>query len=104
MRLFRSFPEQRGDLLAQPAPARVGFEALVPVRGGKPVPLGEIAVIGDGLNDVAMFAQCPFSIAMGNASDEVKAKARFVTESNEEDGFARAVERYLLAPDRGGAT
>ncbi|MBS0223145.1 MAG: HAD family phosphatase [Proteobacteria bacterium] len=67
------------------------------------VPLGEVAVIGDGLNDVAMFAQCPFSIAMGNASDEVKAKARFVTESNEEDGFARAVERYLLAPDRGGS-
>jgi Cof subfamily protein (haloacid dehalogenase superfamily) len=64
------------------------------------VPLEEVAVIGDGLNDIAMFAQCPFSIAMGNASDEVKAKARFVTASNEEDGFALAVERYLLSRDR----
>lgn len=63
------------------------------------VPLEEVAVIGDGGNDIAMFARCPFSIAMGNASDEVKAKARFVTASNEEDGFARAVERYLLSRD-----
>ncbi len=60
------------------------------------VPLEEVAVIGDGTNDIAMFAQCPFSIAMGNASDEVKQKARFVTASNAEDGFAQAVERYLL--------
>jgi Cof subfamily protein (haloacid dehalogenase superfamily) len=66
------------------------------------VPLEEVAVIGDGRNDIAMFAQSSFSIAMGNASDEVKSKARFVTESNEEEGFARAVERYLLAPDREG--
>ena len=63
------------------------------------VPLEQVAVIGDGQNDVAMFAQCPFSIAMGNASDEVKAKARFVTASNEEDGFALAIERYLLSPN-----
>ena len=63
------------------------------------VPLERVAVIGDGLNDVAMFAQCPFSIAMGNASDELKAKARFVTASNEEDGFALAIERYLLSPN-----
>lgn len=68
------------------------------------VPVDEVAVIGDGRNDIAMFAQCPFSIAMGNASDEVKAKARFVTASNEEDGFAQAVERYLLAPDGTSAT
>ncbi|SKA30382.1 hypothetical protein SAMN02745126_04957 [Enhydrobacter aerosaccus] len=61
------------------------------------VPLEEVAVIGDGRNDIAMFAQCPFSIAMGNASDEVKAKARYVTASNEEDGLAQAIERYLLS-------
>jgi hydroxymethylpyrimidine pyrophosphatase-like HAD family hydrolase len=63
------------------------------------VPIEEVAVIGDGCNDIAMFAQCPFSIAMGNASEEVKAKARLVTASNEEDGFARAVKRYLLSRD-----
>jgi hydroxymethylpyrimidine pyrophosphatase-like HAD family hydrolase len=45
-------------------------------RGETGVPIEEVAVIGDGCNDIAMFAQCPFSIAMGNASEEVKAKAR----------------------------
>jgi Cof subfamily protein (haloacid dehalogenase superfamily) len=60
------------------------------------VPMREIAVIGDGGNDVAMFRQSCLSIAMGNAGDEVKKQARFVTASNEEDGFAAAVEKYVL--------
>ncbi len=56
----------------------------------------EIAVIGDGANDVAMFAEGALSIAMGNASPEVQAKADLLTDSNEDDGFAKAIERYLL--------
>jgi hydroxymethylpyrimidine pyrophosphatase-like HAD family hydrolase len=63
------------------------------------VPPDEVAVIGDGKNDVAMFEKSSFSIAMGNASAEVQRQARFITASNEEDGFAHAVERYLLAVD-----
>ncbi len=69
------------------------FHRLAQLMG---VPIEEIAVIGDGGNDVAMFEQCPFSIAMGNASDDVKKHARFVTASNDEDGFATAVDRYVL--------
>ena len=61
------------------------------------VPLSEIAVIGDGSNDVAMFARSGLSIAMGNASLEVQGAADFVTDSNREDGFANAVERFVLA-------
>jgi Cof subfamily protein (haloacid dehalogenase superfamily) len=64
------------------------------------VPLREIAVIGDGNNDVLMFEQAGFSIAMGNASDWVKKQAEVVTASNEEDGFAAAIEKYVLG---GGA-
>lgn len=60
------------------------------------IPLEEIAVIGDGGNDVAMFERSGLSIAMGNASPEVRKEARFVTASNNEGGFALAVERYLL--------
>jgi Cof subfamily protein (haloacid dehalogenase superfamily) len=56
----------------------------------------QIAVIGDMQNDVLMFRQAGFSIAMGNASDEVKAHASAVTDSNEEDGFAKAVRRFIL--------
>ena len=65
-----------------------------------PMPMDEIAVIGDGGNDVAMFQQSGLSIAMGNASDEVKKHARFVTGSNDEDGFADAVEKYVLGAAR----
>ena len=56
----------------------------------------EVAVIGDSYNDLAMFAQSGFSIAMGNAPDDVKKKARFVTASNEDDGLAGAIHRYIL--------
>jgi Cof subfamily protein (haloacid dehalogenase superfamily) len=56
----------------------------------------QIATIGDMPNDVAMFVKSGFSIAMGNASDEVKAKASAVTDSNEQEGFAKAMERFIL--------
>lgn len=56
------------------------------------------AVIGDMINDVAMFAQAGFSIAMGNAAAEVKAQADTTTDSNENDGFAKAVHRLILSP------
>jgi Cof subfamily protein (haloacid dehalogenase superfamily) len=64
------------------------------------LPLAEIAVIGDGGNDVAMFERSGLSIAMGNAAPQVQAAADFVTDSNSEDGFAHAIERFILARDR----
>ena len=59
------------------------------------IPVAEIATIGDGGNDLDMFAVSGMSVAMGNASDEVKAGASVVTSSNDDDGFARAVETIL---------
>ncbi len=59
----------------------------------------QIATMGDMPNDVLMFRKSGFSIAMGNASDEVKAQASVVTESNENDGFANAVRKFVLQPD-----
>jgi Cof subfamily protein (haloacid dehalogenase superfamily) len=56
----------------------------------------DIATIGDMPNDVLMFAHSGLSIAMGNASTEVQRAARRVTTSNEEEGFANAVERFIL--------
>jgi len=67
------------------------------------IPLTEIAVIGDGGNDVAMFERAGLSIAMGNASSQVQRKADFVTDSNGDDGFARAIERFILGSDRSHA-
>jgi hypothetical protein len=60
------------------------------------VPMAEVAVIGDNYNDLAMFAQSDFAIAMGNAPDDVKKKARFVTGSNDADGLAEAIHKYIL--------
>jgi Cof subfamily protein (haloacid dehalogenase superfamily) len=60
------------------------------------IPEDEIASIGDMPNDVLMFAHSGLSIAMGNAHREVQRAARQVTTSNEEDGFAHAVERFIL--------
>ena len=60
------------------------------------IPPSQIATIGDMPNDVMMFVKSGLSIAMGNASDAVKAKANHVTDSNEDDGFASAVRRFVL--------
>ena len=56
----------------------------------------EIATIGDMPNDVLMFARSGLSIAMGNADREVQRAAWRVTTSNGDDGFANAVERFIL--------
>ncbi len=76
-------------------------EALSEIATLLGAPPDEIAVIGDGANDVAMFERSGLSIAMGNATPEVRSRADFVTDSNRENGFARAVERFIL--DRTGA-
>jgi hypothetical protein len=60
------------------------------------VPDTQIATIGDMPNDVLMFARSGLSIAMGNASLEVQRAARRVTASNEQEGFAKAMERFVL--------
>ena len=57
----------------------------------------EIATIGDMPNDVPMFEKGGLSIAMGQASDEVKHAANEVTTSSEDEGFANAVEKFILA-------
>ena len=60
------------------------------------IPPQQIATLGDQLNDVLMFERSGTSIAMGNASEEVQRRATFVTASNEEEGFAKAIEEFIL--------
>ena len=60
------------------------------------VPQSEILVLGDMENDMEMFRKAGFAVAMGNATDEVKRAAQATTLSNEEDGFAVAIERYVF--------
>jgi hydroxymethylpyrimidine pyrophosphatase-like HAD family hydrolase len=60
------------------------------------IPADRILTIGDMPSDTLMFRKSGISVAMGNAEPEVKAQAQFVTASYEDEGFAKAMERYVL--------
>ncbi|KAA8998459.1 sugar-phosphatase [Affinibrenneria salicis] len=55
-----------------------------------------VMTIGDQANDLAMIDYAGLGVAMGNATDEVKARAQFVTKTNAEDGVAWAIEKFVL--------
>ena len=59
------------------------------------IPTDAVATIGDMQNDLPMFARSGISFAMGNAADDIKQRATHVTDTNERDGFARAMETIL---------
>jgi len=54
-----------------------------------------VATVGDMENDLAMFKTSGVSIAMGNATDDIKKLATHVTTSNEDEGFAGAIDLIL---------
>ena len=61
-----------------------------------------VATIGDQLNDTLMFKESGLSIAMGNASADVQRHATFVTTSFGDEGFANAVDRFILPRAQAG--
>ncbi|MBF5043780.1 Cof-type HAD-IIB family hydrolase [Aggregicoccus sp. 17bor-14] len=63
------------------------------------VPRERLASLGDQPNDVSMFRESGLSIAMGNAPSEVQAQASHTTASSEAEGFALALERFVLGAD-----
>ena len=60
------------------------------------IPLEETACIGDMANDFPMFGVAGTSIAMGNAPEFMRAQADFVTKSNDQEGWAHAVNAFIL--------
>jgi len=56
-----------------------------------------VLAIGDSRNDVPMLRWAGLGVAMGNAQPEVKQSVRFVTASNDDDGVALAIERFVIA-------
>lgn len=59
----------------------------------------EMIAVGDGYNDLSMIKFAGMGVAMANAQEPVKQAADYVTLSNEEDGVAAVVEKFLLAKD-----
>ena len=60
------------------------------------IPMAAIATIGDQPTDVLMFKRSGLSIAMGNAHEDVKRQATHVTTSHQDEGFANAVDQFIL--------
>ena len=81
------------DVTALEANKGHGIAALAEAIG---VPLDKTIAIGDQANDIAMFKRAGRAIAMGNATDAVKAAAADVTTGNDQDGVAHAIDTFIL--------
>lgn len=71
------------------------FAAIEKLRVQLGLQKEEIAVFGDDVNDMEMLRSYPYSVAMGNAVPEVKAIATHITQTNDADGIAYALEHCL---------
>lgn len=60
----------------------------------------ELMACGDGLNDITMLQYAGLGVAMGNACKEAKDVADYITVSNDEDGVAKAVNRFILSKEK----
>ncbi|MDA8229298.1 MAG: Cof-type HAD-IIB family hydrolase [Desulfitobacterium hafniense] len=63
------------------------------------IPSEEVMAIGDSLNDIEMVKFAGLGVAMGNARPELKQVADVITSSNQEDGVAEAIERFVLSKE-----
>jgi len=59
------------------------------------VSLTQVIAVGDGTNDISLFTTAGLAIAMGNAPDEVKAVANYVTLDVDHSGLAAAINKFL---------
>ena len=84
------------------------FLEFVSIKAGKGTALTEIGkifnidksemiAIGDANNDLCMIEYAGLGVAVANASDEIKARSDYVTKSNNEDGVAEVIEKYILS-------
>ncbi len=71
----------------------IGVRALADALG---IPMAQVMTLGDEGNDVPMLRAAGFGVAMANGSAAARAAARYVTDTNDACGFAKAIERYAL--------
>lgn len=61
------------------------------------ITMDNIMAVGDSLNDLTMIEQAKIGIAMGNAQQNIKDKADYITDTNNLDGVAKAIEKFVLS-------
>jgi len=71
-----------------------GIEKLAQYLG---ISREEIIAIGDAGNDKEMIKYAGLGVAMGNAEDEIKNMADFITKSNEEDGVSYVIDKFIVS-------
>ena len=81
------------DVIAGGVDKSVGIDKVLAYEG---LSLDEAMAFGDGGNDVTMLSHVPYGIAMGNACDELKRVAAYVTDSVDEDGVEKALRHFGL--------
>lgn len=81
------------DVIAGGVSKSVGIDHVLEYEG---IALDEAMAFGDGGNDISMLSHVPCGVAMGNACDELKAVADYVTSSVDEDGVANALKHFGL--------
>ncbi|MDL2295691.1 Cof-type HAD-IIB family hydrolase [Lachnospiraceae bacterium OttesenSCG-928-E19] len=81
------------EITAENVNKGVGMLALGEMLG---ISRQEIMACGDGMNDYEMIKQVGFGVAMGNAVEPVKQVANYITETNDDEGVAKAIEAFVL--------
>lgn len=71
-------------------------EAIKKLAESLDLELCEVMAIGDSENDLSMLDIAGLSVAMGNGADSIKDKVDFVTDTNDNDGVAKAIEKFIL--------
>lgn len=84
----------RGNLEITHSDAQKGI-ALSTIAKQLGIDLKDVMALGDNLNDVSMLERVGYSVAMDNASPEVKTVAKYVTDSNENSGVGKAIKKFL---------
>jgi Cof subfamily protein (haloacid dehalogenase superfamily) len=82
---------RNSDLIIEPLEKFHGIQKVVEYMHGD---MNDVVVFGDGKNDISMMQQAAMSVAMGNAIEEVKEIATYVTKSNKEDGITHACKYF----------
>lgn len=76
--------------------------ALEVVAEALGIPLAQVIAVGDNLNDLEMIRLAGLGVAMGNASEPLRAQADYVTASNDDEGLREVIDRFILQKEKRG--